>query len=572
VLSAALDSFLREGNGENLVRLQRVLASAVSTSASTISGDFLQRLITEDPAKASAFISHTVRHLVHQDEGIRSAALQVLLELSSTPSQTAAAPEDYYGRPPPRWSDLLVEEPTNILIPTLISFISNSNANSNANTVTVEHAVWMIGNLVQESPAALQSVRPSWPVLVAASPGTAYACAAIVRQDSTSYGMDFLQSLTVPHITELLRQNKDNDIDNDTNDNRTNTAVETAWMLEALSRREDAAVDYLCRSAEPVTTLIQRLSEAARESKKEFLVPALQAIGNMLTACEGRYVPLFLSNPMFVQSVSYLLEQGTVLDVVWVAGCCLCDAGIPGHAATDIAAVSFLPRLVAILSSQAASLQWKRDAACAIWNAVSDPPAVLPSPEQSNSSPQPNQQLVMDHVWRSSSTGGSADNNDKLLQACIDLLGVPDMDAVLASLQVLDRILRSISDSRVLFQGLAGVDALEAVCSNAVGRGDSAALDTASLLAETLLDDFFDSDEPEDEDQDVSETAPAVQGNQFVFGAPISSSASSSSSMAAAAVAPPAFNFNADNAAGQEGQGRGRGRGRTLPAWMQSSK
>jgi hypothetical protein len=354
--------------------------------------------------------------------------------------------------------------------------------------------------------------------------------------------MDFLQSLTAAHITQLLQDD--------------HTSVEAAWMLEALSRREDAAVDYLCQSAEPITTLIQRLHQAAVASDTAFLVPALQAIGNMLTACEGRYVPQFLSNPTFVQSLSHLLEQGIILDVVWVAGCCLCDAGIPGHSATTIAAVSFLPRLVSILSSQTASLQWKRDAACAIWNAISNPPGVV-SP--SNSNQQPNQ-LLLDHVW--SSTGGSAgnDNNDKLLQACIDLLGVPDMDAVLASLQVLDHILRSVGYSRYLFQGLAGVDALEAVCSNAVGRGDSTALDMASLLAETLLDDFFDSDDPEDEEEDVSETAPVVQGNQFVFGAPISSTA-----------APPAFNFNADSA-GQEGQGRGRGRGRTLPAWMQSSK
>jgi hypothetical protein len=60
---------------------------------------------------------------------------------------------------------------------------------------------------------------------------------------------------------------------------------------------------------------------------------------------------------------------------------------------------------------------------------------------------------------------------------------------------------------------------LEAVCNNAVGR-DSIALDMASLLAETLLDDFFDLDQ-DDEGEDVSETAPAVQGNQFVFGAPV---------------------------------------------------
>jgi hypothetical protein len=431
------------------------------------------------------------------------------------------------------------------LIPTLLFFISNSNSD------IVEHSVWILGNLVQESATALQSLRPSWPVLVAALPNSAYACAAIVRQDSTSYGMDFLQSLTVAHITQLLQHNGNDN----SNDNRTDTVVETAWMVEALSRREDAAVDYLCQTSEPITTLVQRLYQAAVESNTEFLVPTLQAIGNILTACEGRYVPLFLSNPTFVQSLSYLLKQGIVLDVVWVAGCCLCDAGILGHCSSDIAAVSFLPRLVAILSSESASLHWKRDAACAIWNAISDPPGVLSLEQHSNSHKQPNQ-VLLDHVWRT----GADNNNDKLLQACIDLLKVPDMDAVLASLQVLDSILRSISDSRILFQGLAGVDALEAVCSNAVGRGASVALDMASLLAETLLDDFFDSDDPDYEDQDVSATAPAVQGNQFVFGAPSSSP-------------PPPLNFNADSA-GQEGQGRGRGRGRgrTLPAWMQSSK
>jgi hypothetical protein len=525
VLSAALESFLQEGNCENLVQVQKVLASAASSgSAST----FLQHLVKEDPIKARAFTSCTVRHLGNHDEGIRTAALAVLLELSSTPSPQTT-PEDYYGRPPPRWSDLLVDEPT--LIPNLIPFLSDAKY--------VENSVFIIGNLVQESPQALEAVRPSWPVLVAALPGTAYACTAIVRQDTTSYGMDFLQSLTAAHITELLQDNR--------------TAVEMAWMLEALSRREDAAVDCLCRGAgaEPIATLVQRLHQAALESKTDFLVPALQAIGNMSTACEGRYVNLFLSNTTFVQSLSHLLEQGTVLDAVWVAGCCLCDAGIQGHATTAIAAPAFLPRLVSILASESASLHWKRDAASAIWNAISDPPGAILS--QENCSLVLNQ-LMLDHVWTSQEqTAGGA---DKLMQACIDLLGRPDMDAVLASLQVLDRILRSIGDSRIMFQGLSGVNGLEAVCSNAVGR-DSIALDTASLLAETLLDDFFDSDQDE-EGEDLSETAPAVQGNQFVFGAPVSTPA-----------AAPAFNFNADSA---NHEGQGRGRGRTLPAWMQPSR
>jgi hypothetical protein len=57
-------------------------------------------------------------------------------------------------------------------------------------------------------------------------------------------------------------------------------------------------------------------------------------------------------------------------------------------------------------------------------------------------------------------------------------------------------------------QSLSDVDALEEVCNNAVGR-DSIALDMASLFAETLLDDLFDSDQ-DDEGEHVSKTAPAV--------------------------------------------------------------
>lgn len=129
LLSAALDSFLQEGNCESLVQFPKLLASA-SASSSCGSSTFLQHLLDEDPTKAKAFTSHTVGNLLHQVEGIRSAALGVLLDLSSTPSPQAA-PEDYYGRPPPRWSDLLVdEEPA--LIPTLLNFLSDAKDADNS--------------------------------------------------------------------------------------------------------------------------------------------------------------------------------------------------------------------------------------------------------------------------------------------------------------------------------------------------------------------------------------------------------------------------------------------------------
>jgi len=519
-LPAAIDHYIKLANSENLVRLERKLASG-SSSSNGETAAVLQGFIHDDLWKAKDVVSHATRHAQDQDETIRLAALAVLLELSSVPSQLLG-PQDYYGLTPAKWSDLLIDEPS--LMTTLSACLSSADC--------IESATYIIGNLVQESPQAVAAVRSFWPVLVANLPNTVYACAAVVRQDATSFGMDFLQSLTTHHIAQLLQHDR--------------TCVEAAWILESLTRREDAAVDCILSDGNLFGALVHQLHEATVQAKTNLLTPALQAIGNIATSCEGRHVHLLLSDTVFVQTLVHLLEQGTQLDAVWVAGCFLCDAGIPLHSSTQIAVPAFLPPLVAIVSSESASLNWKRDAVCALWNAISEPPGGISSSDHDNEMLL--RQILQDHVWTTATTV------DEFMQACIDLLGRSDMDAVLASLQVCDRILRSFVDSRVTFESLAGVDRLEGVCDKAVGQ-NSAALESASVLAAALLDDFFDVDNRENEQEEAPETAPGIDGNQFVFGAP-----------AAAAVDRGATEFSFSSV--ESAAGRGRGRGRTLPAWM----
>jgi hypothetical protein len=87
-----------------------------------------------------------------------------------------------------------------------------------------------------------------------------------------------------------------------------------------------STVDGRCRCRPPVLitgthTLRQRLNMAAVESKTEFLVPGLQANGNMVTKPEGRYVPLFLSNPYVCTIVNVLLLSKARFWTWSVAGC-----------------------------------------------------------------------------------------------------------------------------------------------------------------------------------------------------------------------------------------------------------
>jgi len=374
-LETALNHCLSSpGSASTLVQLQTALSGSDSAAAA-----FWQDLLSQHERKARTVVSSLMDNL-QLPPPVPESALNLLLEITSVINSSSAAvssdDDAYYGRAPLQWSDLFV--PTTTMtdddtgggqpnaITVLLGVLSQLASAEETNNSSAKETVFSIlGNLVQDSPRALRAILPHWSLLTDHLPCSSYCCAAVIRNDSTHYGMDFLQSLTTFQIAELLA------LDND-------TATEAAWILEGLSGREDDAVHVLCRNGTTangvlLSRLVQRMNRP--EATMEFLVPALRAVANLCSACDGQYVPLLLEQQLaLVPTMTRLLEQATVLDAVTTAACLLTDAGLPGHPSTENALPQFLPRLVAILLSSQATFSWRREAAYAISTAV----AVLP--------------------------------------------------------------------------------------------------------------------------------------------------------------------------------------------------
>jgi len=255
----------------------------------------------------------------------------------------------------------------------------------------------------------------------------------------------------------------------------------------------------------------------------------------MALAGQGRLVAMLLTQSLLVESLSQLHEHTTVIDAVSTVGCFLCDSGTLSHPATEIAVPAFVPRLVSILTSDQASMDWKREAVYAVSVAVEEPHGAANSEIDTNL-----RRILDEHVWVQATF-------ISFMESLIDLLNCPHMDGILASLHIIDRSLRTLAYLRPLLGSLGGVDGLEQICQRAVGQR-SEDLEMASSIAANLLDDFFDQDHEEEEE----EISPGVKDNQFVFAAPPEGEA---------------FGFKPSSNAG-----RGRGRGQTLPAWMTQSK
>jgi hypothetical protein len=270
---------------------------------------------------------------------------------------------------------------------------------------------------------------------------------------------------------------------------------------------------------------------------KEFLVPALRAAGNLVTACDGKYVAWFLEqSTTFVDCLNLLLEQSIAVDAVTVASYVLLDAGLPEHASTRIAVPAFLPRLLPILTSESTRFEWKREAVCAICNAVVIPPPFVDSVQEKINGRNLSE-LLRTYVW-------NAVEPEHLFRSLVELIKSPDCDAVVAAMNILDRVLREFEGSRPLFESCGGVDTLEYVCEHA------SELDVQFRLASGLIDDVFDVEDH----MFVSDTniAPMIANNSFVFGAHQTQ-----------------IEKFAFGSSGEASAPQGRGRGRTIPAWMQ---
>ena len=466
-------------------------------------------------------------------------------------------------------------------------------------------------------------------------------------------------------------------------------SVQTAWILVHLSQREDEIVDFLLQpqeggrgdssSSQGLLSIVleqlyrichgihQQLSHvvveqppAAASSPNNYLQhpllePCLEVLGHWATACHGRYVPALLTTtisptaaaigtPQQQISLLELLEQllqwgqeglfhkhgnkDVYLQVLWLAGCLLCDAGLQNHPSTVMAAPTLIPLLTRGLQDEK-TLDCKREGVLALWNAIHTPPAP-PANNNNNADDNYNSsqlqtspeallsmlQLILasSQATTTSSDNHSDDNGYRILMALKDLLASQDTDAMLASLHLIDAILRHIPSSRVTFQEVDGTDALEAICDlplmgnkNDTSTTTAVATEEAADMAADLIDDFFDTNRLDDDSHDQFADpvlAPAQVGGTFAFGFPGGGGAGASALLQPQAGAPPIFmptldfNNNNNNSSGLgipsslmgsnspirmnptssvggdpmasgmgRGHGRGRGRGTALPAW-----
>lgn len=515
VLLQYAQSYLQQPNPTNLWNLQRHMA--VRSSATTT---FLERLLEEQVSKCQFMLSLLTKHIQEQprdNKQIYEAAFKILLDMSSLSRTQKTGDEDnYYGRPPPRWCDLIID--TENLVPKLLEHVVQDQSEISETISNI------VGNLLQDAPSrTLALVLPIWAPLVHRLPTTAYLCAAAVRQDGHHYGADFLKDLTPDRIALLLPLKP----------------MEAAWVLEGLSRREQAAIDAMCLNVNLLSTLVQSLEQ--RMDDKSFLVPALKAVYNF--TCQERNVPAFLTLPDrphgIIPFITQLLQQGQVMNVLPVAANLLVPAGLQSHPSTTIAFPALVPHLIQLVASNHTVFHWKREATWALVEALQNPTAGKADSRL--------EVLAQRYLWNEQLSV----SREAFLQAITDLLMGPDLEATTAVMHLLDKLLRMVPASRPEFEVAAGVHCLEQICVRGSNSGD---WEEAANLASELLDDFFD--EALDEDFDFGT---AMGQDHFSFGLQPSSEAHRFDFSATAFTAPPPAN---------NGAGRGRGRGMTLPSWM----
>jgi len=578
------------------------------------------------------------------------AALSILLELSRVrpPPSLQSSDDYYYGSRPPEWNDVLLEEENGAAtIPSLVMLVSKkdgaSDGDSSRRRRTKELALTVLGHLVDNcdhgSLKAIKQLQPYWgappptmanaaaanasTTVVDALPYSSYLVAAVLRYDSTTLGTEFLRNrqLTTQKLTQLLLVPSSSEAQQQQQEQQRRYDVDAAWMIESLSRREDTAVDSICADLALLEALFSRMAryaavelnpaattttatiggddddammagtETPASSPSYFLLPAIRAAGNLASACDGRYVPLLLSNRELVESVKMLMDNycttinsaprssicsSYVSDCVWLAGCLLCDAGVPGHPSTLTACPELLRPLVRILTSRMTPAELVRDSARAVSNAVREPPYSayrndVYCPDVYSVSVQSCLNGIVNEYLLLSQSASSPDVARMMIRALLQMAqprNNPDADAALASTRILDALLRRgvpRSSVREVFEDAGGVDVLEELASAAADDGDDIMYLTCDIAAD-LLDDFFQSDNEENEDDMVAAggsiiepsttTVTGQQQQHFAFGL---ATQPQQPQLAFGQQPPP------------PGAARGRGRGRTVPAWMTST-
>jgi hypothetical protein len=281
-------------------------------------------------------------------------------------------------------------------------------------------------------------------------------------------------------------------------------------------------------------------------------IPCLRIVGNVATASDGQHVTSLLTansnanvtsigsdhdKGLIPQSLAQLISLGSSFSSIstgghgtgkrrksgdgeggsvaaeasWAAGTLLVDAGMPLPHPSTASCHMLLPALCTVFTSGYAKLELKREAASALWNAVSEPPPRAQQHPNTNGNmngyrngDSSNSMMMM----MSTTQDATLEIRDQILKqiaewdgmiaALTGMLTCYDADAIHLALKLTNVILRRLSPNSPtiyrLFDEAGVADALESVCDQAslaaVSHGSCA--DSNADMAADLIDDFFD--------------------------------------------------------------------------------
>jgi hypothetical protein len=494
-------------------------------------------------------------HVMNDAGGVQQTSqfrtiLQILVQLTSIQTSDSASgskDENYYGLAPLTWSKLVATSLSSWLDVLLQAVLSG---------VDVDLSCLVLGNIIgdgaQHIPTEMRLSMISG--LINAVPTTsnaAWALTNMIRNDYASpartYCSDDLLS------TALLLQWLQNPT----------IATQTAWMIASLTAREQEVVMYLCRHKSFLSSIVQNLHHP---NAPDLVVPLVEALGNI--SCYTSMVPPLLTqtNPPIVPLLQHILTHTPSRDRVnprllpaaaWLAGCLLVDVGMKNHPSTTVAAPALIPVLMERLRGternglSTMTLEEERELVTALWNALSSPPLDFGEPQQQQQQQQHTKPdfgdcNISSRIPSPVNLPFELNVSRPTLQTLIRLASSKDADAVLASVHVLELLLRrqekdilTSSNQLIITMREEGLpDTLEHVCDSP--------LEEAAEVAAVILDDFFLSEDdcfhpseytawtvaPGTDEGTTSDNALLLEGGD------------------------------------RPGMGRGRGRGATLPAWM----
>jgi hypothetical protein len=424
----------------------------------------------------------------------RVAAMNILVHLTAI---SYPASESYYGQAPVSWCSTLLADPELFaLFNTTIPYMEQTSV--------------ILGNLAGDpSQEVRDALRQAVPALVQAlqqsppSPAAAWALTNAIRNDTTATAsIYFSDKYLSPALLESMLLSGSPQV-----------ATQAGWMVASLTNREPDVVEVLCSCPSFLPNVIRLLEHPPHGEDQ--LLPLIQALGN-ISSYEER-VPALLSLQL-APILANILKQarGPLLQqTAWLAGCLLCDAGLPQHPSTTVGEPILVPVLMHLLSSSQLVLDEQREVACALWNAL----ALPPSQENENSGGSMNQNVPLPPYAR------------PLIPVLVNLLSATDVDAVLAAVHLVNILVRRDPSLCPALEEAQVQDALEHVC-------DSTMQEAAEVAAE-LIDDFFNQSDDDDYDAFVEAERRGFIGFEQSVGVPLP---------------PPP-------------QGMGRGRGTVLPSW-----